>query len=97
MGVIDSAFSLTPTGDVDFLNTLFRPKKLKDLQMVTEMDPNLIFDFSCLRLIGDRWHSRILNPFAEQYYIHQVAKDRKGRIEAVEVSVSRRPSTAEEE
>jgi len=65
--------------------------------MTTEIPPDLIFLMSCLGVIADRFHSKVLKAFAKEFYQLEVSKDRKGRTELVEALLATRRGLSEEE
>ena len=68
------------------MKELFQHKDLKKLQMLTEVDPSMIYELTVLMTITETFTSKRLRTFTKNFYLHKVAQDRKGRIEAVEIS-----------
>ena len=66
------------------------PKEFRQLQMVNEVSPDMVFPMSVLTTIQGHFGSKVLKRFAEQYMLWVKSKDRKGETVLVEYAMSMR-------
>ena len=85
--VAQSLFGISSLDEGEAIRkVLFQHKDMRLLQMLTEVDPSMIYELTVLMLIKEVFHSKRLDGFAKNYALWKVAQDRKGRTEAVEIS-----------
>jgi len=82
-GVFDNAKVGFKTEQELAIETLFPAKnRLQMLQMITETAPRAEMPWSVLGIFRRRFHSQVLSIFQEENNLNQIAKERKGRLEA---------------
>jgi len=93
-GVAEGLFGINVSQGGDDISAaidkLFQHKDLDLLQMTTEIDPSMIFELTVLRTIQRKFNSPTLKAFAKDLYLHNISRDRKGRLELVEALLARR-------
>ncbi len=78
-----------------FLQALNDPR-FERLVMTSELPPPAVLHFATLCLIADRFSSQVLKGWAKRFLQAQVNKDRKGRLELVELYQAIRVKSEEE-
>lgn len=76
---------------------LFQHKDRRLLQMLAEVDPSMQYDLTVAQLIKGKYKSTVLDDFLFNLYLHSVARDRKGRMEAAEMAARRAGLRGEED
>jgi len=94
--LVDRIMAVGGTEESSVLGALF-PKDLKKKKQLTEVSPDLVFPMACLGLVQRRWKSSVLKQFTDEFCDWEMSKDRKGRIEAVELSGALRRSSMDED
>ena len=97
-GIINSLLTQEVSGERVAADLLFETKDIAKQKQLSELVPELIFPMSIMGVITWRFNSKFLKRFASELYMHEVSKDRKGRLEFVEAFLaSRRDLGGEEE
>lgn len=89
--VLGSMFSGGGSEDTSIYSYLF-PKKFEDKKAVSEVTPDLIYPLAVAGLIQKRFKSTAIKQFLDEFYTLEIAKDRKSRVEIVEVGLASRRS-----
>jgi hypothetical protein len=99
MGVLELLSQQVGREGNDLFSLLFNddPKKLNRIQGATEVEPAQVTEFATLRVAADRWNLKVPNAFSFHVYILNNSKDRKSRIEAVEMVHATQVQRLEEE
>jgi len=94
--ILDQILATGGTEGAGFLQALNDPR-FERLVMTSELPPPAVLHFATLCLIADRFGSRVLKGWAKRFLQAEVNKDRKGRLELVELFQAVRARAAEEE
>jgi len=97
MSVLDGVSVSTPEDAGSFLKLLLNTKNYNQNKIMSEIPPDLIYQMSVINIVMKKFKSPLLKDLSNEIYLHQVAKDRKGRLEAVEISTASRAPGMEEE
>ena len=73
------------------IKSLFDSSK-KQLKMITEITPDLVYPMATMTIIAKRYKSGILNDFISEIYQLQISKNRQGRAELIEALLASRSS-----
>ncbi len=71
------------------VNSLFDSRK-KQLKMITEISPDLIYPMATMTIIAKEYKSKVLDGFISEIYQLMISKDRKGRGELIEALMASR-------
>ncbi len=96
-GIINSLLSTETSGEKVAADLLFETKDINKQKQLSELVPELIFPMSIMDLIQWRFKSNFLKKFASELYMHEVSKDRKGRLEFVEAFLASRRDLSSDE
>lgn len=96
--IVNKMISTTVGGseDTQVLDVLY-PTKGPRHRMLSEISPDLVYGMTVLSMFRRKYKSKNLNMFEEEFCTWQTAKDRKGKLEAVEVTLSTRRSSMSDE
>jgi hypothetical protein len=97
-GVLENILAQGSSEESSLINALFNYKDASKLKMISEVIPELVFPLATMSTIAARYKSKILPRFSKELLMLLVSKDRKGRVELVEVMLNlRRQASGEEE
>jgi len=94
--VINDMLQAGSAEDAQFLDKLF-PKQFRQLQMVNEVSPDMVWPMCILTSIQGHFRSPFLKRLAEQYMLWVKSKDRKGETVLAEYGASIRQIGQENE
>ena len=87
--ILDEMFRAGGSEEGGIMSYLF-PKKLAQKKQVTEVTPDLIWNLSIAGMFQKRWKSRVWHDLLDEFYTLEESKDRKSRVEIVEVGLATR-------
>ena len=89
MGVLDGLeISSLDGGESNVLKILLNTKDYQQSKILSEVPPDLVYQLGIMNVVMERYKSKLLKSVCKEIYLHQTAKDRKARLEAVEVGSS---------
>ncbi len=95
-GVLEGVFAQPLDETAQVYNFLFPREKGSRKRMVAEAEPELILPLSVLTLLAGKFKSKTLAAFEDALCDWTIAKERKGRLEGVEIGfAARRPGGGE--
>lgn len=97
MGVLDGVSVSSAGEDMGVLQLLINTKNYDQNKIMSEIPPDLIYQMAIINVVMKKFKSPLLKNLSNEIYLHQIAKDRKGRLEAVEVSTSIRNPIGDED
>jgi hypothetical protein len=97
MGVLDGVQVSSASEEMGVLALLINTKNYNQNKILSEIPPDLVYQMAVINVVMKKFKSPLLKDLSNEIYLHQVAKDRKGRLEAVEVSTSIRNPIGEED
>jgi hypothetical protein len=84
-------------GESGVLKYLLNVKNYKIKKILSEIPPDLVYQMSTMNVVATRFKSKVLHSACEEIYEHQSAKDRKARLEIVEIGSSQARALPEED
>jgi hypothetical protein len=97
MSVLDGVSVSSADDAGSFLKLLLNTNNYNQNKIMSEIPPDLVYQMSVINVVMKKFKSPLLKDLSNEIYLHQVAKDRKGRLEAVEISTTSRGPSLEEE
>ncbi len=96
-GVLDGLGVESLEGESNVLKILLNTTNYEQTKILSEVPPDLVYQLSLMNVVRKRFSSTLLKQMCGEVYLHQAAKDRKARLEAVEISTAQRLSGGEED
>ena len=97
MGVLDGFEVTDVTGESGALKILLNTKNYQQSKILSEVPPDLVYQLAIINVVADKYKSKLLRNSCREIYFHQTAKDRKARLEVVEVGSSMARQSQEED
>ena len=87
MSVLDGVTSQNMDESSGILKLLTNTKSYDLNKIMSEIPPELSFQMIMMNVVQRKFKSKLLKDVCNEFYMHQMAKDRKRVLEAVEVSM----------